>query len=220
MVGGSPARSRFKEVSVPMSVKTDEAVLRAGDQELDFPVVRATEGSDAYDVSGLLSRPGASPSTPASSTPAPAARRSPSSTATRASCATAGTHRAAGRELHLPRDLLPAHLRRAADQQRARGVHDQIRRHTLLHEDLRASSTASPADAHPMPVLSSAVVGAVDLLPGQPRPLIDAEQVELSTDPADGQAADDRRLRVQEVASASRSSTRTTRSTSWRTSCA
>src|SRR6201991_3021544 len=34
---------------------------------------------------------------------------------------------------------------------------DRVRRHTLLHEDLRNFFNAFPRDAHPMPVLSSAV---------------------------------------------------------------
>ena len=57
-----------------------------------------------------------------------------------------------------------------ADAARRRST-NRIRRHTLLHEDLKRFFDGFPRDAHPMPVLSSAVVGAVDLLPGQPRPV-------------------------------------------------
>ena len=61
-------------------------------------------------------------------------------------------------------------------------------------------------------------VGAVDLLPGRARPVRRGRRRAVDR-PAAGQAADDRRLRVQEVGRASRSSTRTTRSGWSRTSC-
>ena len=62
-----------------------------------------------------------------------------------------------------------------------------------------------------MAVLSSAVSALSTFYQDSLDPF-DAEQVEISTDPPAGEAADDRRLRLQEVASASRSSTPTTRS--------
>ncbi len=74
---------------------------------------------------------------------------------------------------------------------------NRISRHTLLHEDLKRFFDGFPRDAHPMPVLSSRRVGAVDLLPGQPehpRPRADR----ALDDPAAGEAADDRRLCLQE----------------------
>jgi citrate synthase len=37
-----------------MSIDTADVILRIGDQELACPVLHATEGSDAYDVSKLL----------------------------------------------------------------------------------------------------------------------------------------------------------------------
>ena len=73
-----------------------------------------------------------------------------------------------------------------------------VRRHTLLHEDLKRFFDGFPRDAHPMPVLSSAVSALSTFYQDSLNPF-DAEQVEISTDPAAGQAADDRRLRVQEV---------------------
>jgi citrate synthase len=51
----------------------------------------------------------------------------------------------------------------------------------MLHEDLEGLLPGFPRDAHPMPVLSSAVSAPVDLLPGQPRPVRPPEQVEIST---------------------------------------
>ncbi len=74
----------------------------------------------------------------------------------------------------------------------------RIRRHTMLHEDLKRFFEGFPRDAHPMPVLSSAVSRAVDLLPGQPQPVRRRAGRDLDR-PAAGEAADDRGLRVQEV---------------------
>ncbi|EWT01083.1 type II citrate synthase [Intrasporangium oryzae NRRL B-24470] len=57
---------------------------------------------------------------------------------------------------------------------------DLIRRHTMLHEDLRAFFNGFPRDAHPMPVLSSAVSALGTFYQDSLDPF-DAEQVEIST---------------------------------------
>lgn len=57
---------------------------------------------------------------------------------------------------------------------------DRIRRHTLLHEDLRRFFSALPHDAHPMSVLSSAV-SALSTFYQDSLSVHDPEQVELST---------------------------------------
>src|SRR5919199_1660498 len=44
-----------------------------------------------------------------------------------------------------------------ANQQQLADFTDQIQRHTMLHEDLKKFFDGFPVDAHPMPVLSSAV---------------------------------------------------------------
>ena len=106
--------------------------------------------------------------------------------------------RAAGREVHLPRGRLPADLRRAADARASWPTFDaRIRRHTLLHEDLKRVLRRLPARRAPD---GGAVVGrlrAVHLLPGQPRPVRPRAGRDLDR-PAAGQAADDRGLRLQE----------------------
>jgi citrate synthase len=56
----------------------------------------------------------------------------------------------------------------------------QIQRHTLLHEDLKRFFDGFPRNAHPMPVLSSAVNALSAYYPDSVDPL-DKEQVELST---------------------------------------
>ncbi|MDT4943977.1 MAG: citrate synthase, partial [Pseudonocardiales bacterium] len=57
---------------------------------------------------------------------------------------------------------------------------DKIRRHTLLHEDLKRFFDGFPRDAHPMPVLSSAVSALSTFYQDSLNPF-DAAQVELST---------------------------------------
>jgi citrate synthase len=56
----------------------------------------------------------------------------------------------------------------------------KIRRHTLLHEDLKRFFEGFPRDAHPMPVLSSAVSALSTFYQDSLNPL-DPEQVEIST---------------------------------------
>ncbi|WP_435870902.1 citrate synthase [Leifsonia williamsii] len=57
---------------------------------------------------------------------------------------------------------------------------ERIRRHTLLHEDLRRFFSALPHDAHPMSVLSSAV-SALSTFYQDSLSVHDPEQIELST---------------------------------------
>src|SRR5437879_7763401 len=57
---------------------------------------------------------------------------------------------------------------------------DKIRRHTLLHEDLKRFFGGFPRDAHPMPVLSSAVSALSTFYQDSLDPF-DDEQVDLST---------------------------------------
>ncbi len=57
---------------------------------------------------------------------------------------------------------------------------ERIRRHTLLHEDLKQFFDGFPRDAHPMPVLSSAVSALSTFYQDSLNPF-DERQVELST---------------------------------------
>ena len=57
---------------------------------------------------------------------------------------------------------------------------ERIRRHTLLHEDLKQFFDGFPRDAHPMPVLSSAVSALSTFYQDSLNPF-DKDQVELST---------------------------------------
>ncbi|GGC91571.1 citrate synthase [Tersicoccus solisilvae] len=57
---------------------------------------------------------------------------------------------------------------------------NRLRRHTLLHEDLKGFFAGFPRDAHPMPVLSSAVSALSTFYQDSLNPF-DKQQVELST---------------------------------------
>ena len=48
----------YKEVNYFMSIDTADAILLTGDKELKCPLLQATEGSDAYDISTLLKETG------------------------------------------------------------------------------------------------------------------------------------------------------------------
>ena len=164
-----------------MSTKRDEAVLRAADQDFDCPVVRATEGSDAYDLSGLLKQTGRVTLDPGF--------------VNTASCRSAitfidgdaGILRYRGYPIEQLAEgstfletsylLIYGDLPSAAELE---AFDARIRRHTLLHEDLRTFFGGFPRDAHPMPVLSSAVSALSTFYQDSLDPF-DAEQVELST---------------------------------------
>jgi citrate synthase len=60
------------------------------------------------------------------------------------------------------------------------GFSERITRHTMLHEDLRRFFDGFPADAHPMPVLSSAVSALSTFYQDSLNPF-DPQQVEIST---------------------------------------
>ncbi|BCB91557.1 citrate synthase [Phytohabitans suffuscus] len=65
-------------------------------------------------------------------------------------------------------------------QQQLDAFGDRVRMHTLLHEDLRRFFDGFPRDAHPMPVLSSAVSALSTFYQDSLDPF-DADQVEIST---------------------------------------
>ncbi len=74
----------------------------------------------------------------------------------------------------------------------------QIQRHTLLHEDLKRFFDGFPRNAHPHAGALQRGERAVGVLPGLGRPAGQGAGRALD-DPTAGQAADHRRLRLQEV---------------------
>ena len=110
-----------------------------------------------------------------------ARRRSPTSTVTPGSCATAAIRSTSWPSkssfLEVTYLLIYGELP-TADQ--LAEFDQRIRRHTLLHEDLKQFFNGFPRDAHPMPVLSSAVSALSTFYQDSLDPF-DEEQVEIST---------------------------------------
>jgi citrate synthase len=149
--------------------------------ELACPVLHATEGSDAYDVSKLLKETGRVTLDPGF--------------VNTASCRSAITYidgdagilRYRGYPIEQLAEnstfLETSHLLIYGELPTATELADfdaRIRKHTLLHEDLRSFFGGFPRDAHPMPVLSSAVSALSTFYQDSLDPF-DAEQVDLST---------------------------------------
>ncbi|MCW2568018.1 MAG: gltA2 [Mycobacterium sp.] len=159
----------------------NSVVLRHPKGELPLNVVPATEGASGIDISKLLSSTGNV--------------TYDSGFANTASCQSAITYidgdegilryrgypidQLAEKSTFLETSylLIYGELPTAAELEE---FDQKIRRHTLLHEDLKLFFNGFPRDAHPMPVLSSAVSALSTFYQDSLNPL-DPEQVEIST---------------------------------------
>ena len=160
---------------------TDDATFSADGKELTFPLVEASEGNDGYDISSLLKETGnVTLDTGFVNT---------------AACSSDITYIDGGNGILRYRGYPIEQLASqstfvevaylliygelpTADQLGA--FEERIRRHTMLHEDLKAFFNGFPRDAHPMPVLSSAVSALGTFYQDSLDPF-DPEQVEIST---------------------------------------
>ena len=168
--------------------------------ELDLEIVHATEGADGIALGPLLAKTGYTTLDQGFvNTALDQERHHLHRRRRRHPALPRVPDRAARREVDLPRGRLPADLRRAADRRAAGATSPrQIQRHTLLHEDLKRFFDGFPRNAHPMAVLSSAVSALSRVLPGLARPARPRAGRAVD-DPAAGQAADHRGVRLQEV---------------------
>ena len=160
---------------------TDDATFSAAGKDLTFPLVKASEGNDGYDISALLKETGnVTLDTGFVNT---------------AACSSDITYIDGGngilRYRGYPIEQLAsqstfvevAYLLIYGELPTADQLGDfeeRIRRHTMLHEDLKAFFNGFPRDAHPMPVLSSAVSALGTFYQDSLDPF-DPEQVEIST---------------------------------------
>ncbi|WP_394939178.1 citrate synthase [Psychromicrobium sp. YIM B11713] len=157
------------------------ATLNFEGGQLDLPRVKAAEGNDGYDVSKLLSKTGVVTYDPGFM-----------NTAATTSAITyidgdAGILRYRGYPieelakhssfLEVSYLLIYGNLPTPSELS---AFDERIRRHTLLHEDLKGFFAGFPRDAHPMPVLSSAVSALSTFYQDSLDPF-DEDQVELST---------------------------------------
>ncbi len=160
---------------------TDDATFSAAGKDLTFPLVKASEGNDGYDVSALLKETGnVTLDTGFVNT---------------AACTSDITYIDGGQGIlryrGYPIEQLAsqstfvevAYLLIYGELPTADELgqfEERIRRHTMLHEDLKAFFNGFPRDAHPMPVLSSAVSALGTFYQDSLDPF-DPEQVEIST---------------------------------------
>jgi citrate synthase len=164
-----------------MSNDAAGAVLRAGDKELALPLIAATEGNNAYEISKLMKETGNV--------------TLDVGFVNTASCRSAITYIDGDAGILRYRGYPIEQLAESSSFVETSYLliygelptHDQladfdarIRRHTLLHEDLRGFFQGFPRDAHPMPVLSSAVSALSTFYQDSLDPF-NAEQVEIST---------------------------------------
>src|ERR1700712_315504 len=157
------------------------ATLRYAGGELELPRIKVVEGNEGYDVSKLLKQTGAVAYDPGFMNTA----------ATTSAITYIDGDKGILRYRGYPIEELAQHsnflevsylliygnLPTAAELKAFDG---RIRRHTLLHEDLKGFFGGFPRDAHPMPVLSSAVSALSTFYQDSLDPF-DDEQVELST---------------------------------------
>lgn len=163
------------------AAKSDTAVLRYSGGEFETAVHTPTEGAQAVDVSKLLGKTGL-------------VTFDPGFTST-AACSSAITYidgdagilryrgypidQLAGNSTFLEVSYLLIYGE-LPSQQQLDAFTTRISRHTLLHEDLKRFFEGFPRDAHPMPVLSSAV-SALSTFYQDSLDSHDEEAVELST---------------------------------------
>ena len=161
--------------------ETTSATLRHAGGELELPRIQVVEGNEGYDVSKLLKQTGAVAFDPGFM-----------NTAATTSAITyidgdAGVLRYRGYPieqlaqhssfLEVSYLLIYGNLPTATELE---AFDQRIRHHTLLHEELKGFFSGFPRDAHPMPVLSSAVSALSTFYQDSLDPF-NAEQVEVST---------------------------------------
>ena len=160
---------------------TDDATFSAAGKDLTFPLVKASEGNDGYDVSALLKETGnVTLDTGFVNT---------------AACTSDITYIDGGQGILRYRGYPIEQLASQSTfvevaylliygelptSDQLGQFEERIRRHTMLHEDLKAFFNGFPRDAHPMPVLSSAVSALGTFYQDSLDPF-DPEQVEIST---------------------------------------
>ncbi|MDO5503260.1 MAG: citrate synthase [Actinomycetia bacterium] len=164
-----------------MTDSTAGATLHAGDTTLDLGLIQSTEGNGGYDISALLKQTGNV-----------TLDTGFTNTASTTSAITyidgdEGILRYRGYPIEQLAEkssfLEVSYLLIYGElptQDQLDDFTNRVRMHTMLHEDLKAFFNGFPRDAHPMPVLSSAVSALSTFYQDSLDPF-DNEQVEIST---------------------------------------
>ncbi|WP_035931902.1 citrate synthase [Knoellia aerolata] len=160
---------------------TAGATFQVDGKTLNFPYVKATEGNNGYDISALLKETGNV--------------TVDSGFVNTASCSSAITFIDGDEGILRYRGYPIEQLAEKSSflevsylliygelpsQTELEGFTERVRQHTMLHEDLKGFFSGFPRDAHPMPVLSSAV-GALGTFYQDSLDPFDKEHVEIST---------------------------------------
>ena len=163
------------------SAETQKVVIRVGDNETELPVVKATEGASGIDIAGLMSATGMSTFDQGF------VNTSSTKSAITYIDGDAGILRYRGypiEQLAANKSFIEvAYLLIYGELPDAKQLEDfdwNIRRHTLLHEDLKDFFRSFPQSAHPMAVISAGVSALSTFYPDSLDPK-DQDQVELST---------------------------------------
>jgi citrate synthase len=163
------------------SAETQKVVIRVGDNETELPVVKATEGASGIDIAGLMSATGMSTFDQGF------VNTSSTKSAITYIDGDAGILRYRGypiEQLAAQKSFVEvAYLLIYGELPDAKQLEDfdwNIRRHTLLHEDLKDFFRSFPQSAHPMAVISAGVSALSTFYPDSLDPK-DQDQVELST---------------------------------------
>ena len=163
------------------SAETQKVVIRVGDNETELPVVKATEGASGIDIAGLMSATGMSTFDQGF------VNTSSTKSAITYIDGDAGILRYRGypiEQLAAQKSFIEvAYLLIYGELPDAKQLEDfdwNIRRHTLLHEDLKDFFRSFPQSAHPMAVISAGVSALSTFYPDSLDPK-DQDQVELST---------------------------------------
>ena len=157
------------------------ATFQVAGKSLNFPLVKATEGNNGYDISALLKETGDV--------------TVDSGFVNTASCSSAITYIDGDEGILRYRGYPIEQLAEKSSflevsyllvygelpsQTELEGFTERVRQHTMLHEDLKGFFSGFPRDAHPMPVLSSAVSALGTFYQDSLDPF-DKEHVEIST---------------------------------------
>ena len=164
-----------------MSPESPKVVIRVGENESELPVVQATDGHSGIDISGLMAKTGLA-----------TFDQGFVNTASTKSAITyidgeQGILRYRGYPIEQLAEkksflevaylLIYGNLPSESELAEFDG---KMRRHTLLHEDLKDFFRAFPTSAHPMAIISASISALSTFYPDSLDPK-DPEQVELST---------------------------------------
>ncbi|MDA8552286.1 citrate synthase [Aquiluna sp.] len=163
------------------SAETQKVVIRVGEKEAELPVVKATDGASGIDIKGLMAETGMSTYDQGF------VNTSSTTSAITYIDGEAGILRYRGypiEQLAEKKTFLDvSHLLvygELPNEKEFAKFDDAIRKHTLLHENLKDFFRAFPPSAHPMAIISAAVSALSTFYPDSLDPK-DPEQVEIST---------------------------------------